>query len=63
MADPYDSLEKAKSDLREAMTIAESKNIIFFGTGIYLDKNHFVKIIINDLGSLEGINDNCPLSR
>ncbi|MEW6584407.1 MAG: hypothetical protein AB1442_02220 [Nitrospirota bacterium] len=54
-------IEKAKADLREALTIAKSKNIIFFGTGIYLDKDHFVKIITNDLGGLEGINDNCIL--
>lgn len=55
-------VEKAKSDLREAMTIAKSQNIIFFGNGIYLDNDHFVKIITNDLGGLEGINDNCPIS-
>lgn len=54
-------VEKAKSDLQEAMTIAKSKNIIFFGTGIYLGKDQFVKITTNDLVGLEGINDHCIL--
>jgi len=54
-------IEKAKSDLQEAMTISKSKDIIFFGTGIYLAKDQFVKIITNDLVGLEGINDHCAL--
>ncbi|MGE5892601.1 MAG: hypothetical protein ACM34I_00940 [bacterium] len=56
-----DCIEKAKSDLQQVMTIAKSKDIIFFGNGIYLTKDHFVKIITNDLVELEGIKDHCVL--
>jgi len=54
-------IEKAKTDLQEAINIAKSKDIIFFDEGIYLDKEKFIQIVTDDVNRLKKVKDDCIL--
>ncbi len=54
-------MKKAKSDIREAINIAKTKEIILWDDGMYLSKERFIEFVTKDLESFERFEDNCML--
>jgi tetratricopeptide (TPR) repeat protein len=54
-------ITKAKQDLEQAITLAGSGDLIFWGDGIYLNKDQFIQIVKKQLDPLGTIKDHCIL--
>lgn len=54
-------MHRAESSLEEAIRTATSKDIIFYGDGIYLDRNKFIAIVTADLKRFQGLEETCIL--
>jgi tetratricopeptide (TPR) repeat protein len=52
---------KAIADMREAINLASTKDLVDYGDGIFLAKREFIRIVEGDIGRLEKFPDRCKM--